>query len=62
MAESYNALKRMSEPELIRRHDKQAGNTVSSLNRYAVELRHRELMEALENIQKELEQISLHTA
>ena len=62
MTESYNALKSMPEPELIRRHDKQAGNTVSSLNRYAAELRHRELMEALENIQKELEQISRHTA
>ena len=55
MAESYTALKNMSEPELIRRHDKQAGNTVSGLNRYATELRYRELIKALAGIQKALE-------
>ena len=55
MSRTYDELKNMSEEELIEAYDHKAQSTVSGLNHYAAELRHRELMEALAGIQKAVE-------
>ena len=58
MSQHYDELKKMSKEELIKRYNGRANNTDPRPPTYIDEIRHRELMGALEDIRKCLAELS----